>query len=134
MEHRYILGLSFFYHDSAAALLRDGKLVAATQEERFTRIKNDDSFPKHSVDYILSEAGIKKSDLSYIVFYEKPFLHFERIIKTFIDTWPKSFKSFLSAIPLWLKKKIWVRQMLKKEFGQDTPVLFVDHHLSHAAS
>lgn len=134
MSHRYILGLSFFYHDSAAALLCDGELVAAAQEERFTRVKHDDSFPCHAIDYVLKEAGISRNQLSYVVFYEKPFLHFERIIKTFIHTWPRSIKSFTQAMPIWLKKKIWVRQMLKKEFGQKTPILFTDHHLSHAAS
>ena len=134
MKHRYILGLSFFYHDSAAALLRDGELIAAAQEERFSRVKHDDSFPECAIEYVLKEAGIGRNELSYVVFYEKPFLHFERIIRTMIDTWPWSIGAFLNAMPLWLKKKIWVRQMLKKEFGQKASILFTDHHLSHAAS
>jgi carbamoyltransferase len=134
MMNRYILGLSFFYHNSAAVLLKDGVLVAAAEEERFSRIKFDDAFPRQAIKYVLDEAGIKKEDIDYIAFYEKPFLHFERIISTFIDTWPGGLGSFLQAVPLWLKNKMWVKSLFREEFGSKPKVVFIDHHLSHAAS
>lgn len=133
MDSRYILGVSFFYHDSAAVLLKDGLLIAAAQEERFTRVKHDDAFPQHAIDYVLRQASITREQLAYVAFYEKPFMHFERILRTFIKTWPRGLASFFVAMPVWLKEKLWVRSLLKKEFGA-AKVVFVDHHVSHAAS
>ena len=131
---RYILGLSFFYHDSAAVLLKDGELVAAAQEERFTRKKADDDFPVHAIRYCLSEAGIGAESLSAIAYYEKPFLHFERLLLSFIETWPRSLRPFLAAMPLWMRRKLWSENIIRKETGFSGDVLYVDHHLSHAAS
>ena len=131
---RYILGLSFFYHDSAAVLLKDGELVAAAQEERFTRKKADDDFPANAIRYCLSEAGIGAESLSAIAYYEKPFLHFERLLLSFIETWPRSLRPFLAAMPLWMRRKLWIESMIRKETGFSGDVLYVDHHLSHAAS
>jgi carbamoyltransferase len=130
----YILGISCFYHDSAAAIVKDGKLLAAVQEERFTRKKHDFSFPVNSIRYCLREAGITIDDVNYIGFYEKPFIKFERILLTYLATFPISFPSFLKAIPLWLHEKLWTPQIIKRELNYKGEILFVDHHLSHAAS
>lgn len=133
-----ILGISAFYHDSAAAIVVDGIIIAAAQEERFTRTKHDASFPQHSIKYVLEEAGIPFEQLSAIVFYEKPFIKFERLLETYHAFAPKGFLSFTSAIPVWIKEKLFMRKMLKDElskFGKiQTPILFSEHHLSHAAS
>lgn len=133
-----VLGISAYYHDSAAALLIDGKLVAAAQEERFTRIKHDLSFPHNAVKFVLDEGGIPFENISVIVFYEKPMLKFERLLETYHAFAPKGITSFLSAIPLWIKDKIFMRKMLRDElskFGKlPSPILFPEHHLSHAAS
>ena len=137
-----ILGFSAYYHDSAACLIVDGDILAAAQEERFTRIKHDSSFPKHSIKYCLDEAGIKASDVDYVVFYDKPFLKFERLFETYLAFAPKGFKSFATSMPLWLKDKLFQRSVISKaledSFGQGSDwtekLLFSEHHMSHAAS
>jgi carbamoyltransferase len=133
-----ILGISAFYHDSAAAILIDGELIAAAQEERFTRIKHDSGFPAHAIKYVLEEAGMDYNDLTAVVFYEKPFLKFERLLETYHGFAPKGLISFISAIPLWIKEKLFMRKLLQKnliQFGTGKiPLLFSEHHLSHAAS
>ena len=129
-----ILGLSCFYHDAAAALVQDGKLIAAAQEERFTRKRHDDSFPSNAIDYCLSFSGLRTGDLDHIVFYDRPFIKFERIIQTYIATFPLGFRSFLKALPVWLKEKMWIPQRINEELGFEGRPLFTDHHISHAAS
>jgi len=129
-----ILGLSCFYHDAAAAVVRDGVLIAAAQEERFTRKRHDDSFPKHAIDFCLDFAGIRADQLDHVVFYDRPFIKFERIIQTYIATFPLGFQSFLKALPVWLKEKMWIPQRINEELGYEKRPLFVDHHTSHAAS
>jgi len=129
-----ILGISGLYHDSAAALLREGDLVAAAHEERFTRKRHDPDFPKQAIDYCLREAGISVSDLDYVVFYDKPMIKFERLLTTYIATFPRSLPSFSKAIPVWLKDKLWVPKMIRKTLDYDGEVLFAEHHQSHAAS
>ena len=136
-----ILGVSAFYHDSAAALIEDGKIVAAAQEERFTRKKHDSSFPELAIGYCLSEAGIELADVDFVVFYDKPFLKFERLLETYLAFAPKGFSSFRMAIPIWLKEKLFQKSMLTKEFQKfdeefdwENKLLFSEHHLSHAAS
>ncbi|MGB1309725.1 MAG: carbamoyltransferase [Leucothrix sp.] len=139
---QYILGLSAFYHDSAAALICDGKLVAAAQEERFSRKKHDPGFPEKAIEYCLEEAGISLDDVSYIVFYDKPLLKFERLLETYLSYAPKGFRSFMVAIPIWLKEKLFLKKTLKRSFAalsglEETaqpPLLFTEHHQSHAAS
>ncbi|MDP8248262.1 MAG: carbamoyltransferase [Candidatus Tritonobacter lacicola] len=129
-----IFGISCFYHDAAAALCVDGKIVAAAEEERFTRKKHDFSFPINSIDFCLDFAGLKISDIDYIVFYEKPFVKMERLLFTYISTFPRSFKSFLAAMPVWMKEKMHIPSIIQKETGFEGPVLYTDHHISHAAS
>ena len=137
-----ILGLSAFYHDSAACLVIDGNIVAAAQEERFTRKKHDAGFPTEAVAYCLAEAGIVAADLDYVVFYDKPFLKFERLLETYLAFAPRGFKSFVTSLPVWLKDKLFQKTMIAKvlneQFGGDidwtTRLLFSEHHLSHAAS
>lgn len=129
-----ILGISAFYHDSAACLVRDGKIIAAAQEERFTRKKHDHSFPAHAIAYCLREGSINGNDLDYVVFYDKPFLKFERILETYFAYAPAGIRSFLKAMPLWIKQKIWIKELLQKELGHKGPILFPEHHESHAAS
>ncbi len=131
-----ILGLSAFYHDSAAALVRDGDIVAAAQEERFTRKKHDEAFPEHAIAYCLEEAGIGASDLDYVVFYDKPLLKFDRLLETYLAYAPRGFGSFLKAIPPWLKQKAHLRSVLRKGLGgaYRKRFLFTEHHESHAAS
>lgn len=130
----YILGISCFYHDSAAALLKNGEIIAAAQEERFTRKKHDDSFPKNAIEFCLSHAGITKDDLHSIAYYEKPFIKFERLLKTYIKTWPRSYISFLKAMSVWLKQKLWIPSIIRKELDYEGDVYYIEHHLSHAAS
>jgi len=135
-----ILGISAFYHDSAAALVEDGHIVAAAQEERFTRKKHDPSFPMHAIGYCLEAAGARLSDIDHVAFYDKPFLKFERLLETYIALAPAGFRSFQMAIPLWLKEKLFQKSLLRKklkEFDEDfdgARLLFTEHHLSHAAS
>ncbi len=130
----YILGLSAFYHDSAACLLRDGEIIAAGQEERFTRKKGDPDFPAEAVAYCLKEAGISAKDLTYVGFYDKPLLKFERILETYLGVVPKGFKSFLMAGPLWIKDKLYMDRQLKEALGYEGQILYAEHHESHAAS
>jgi len=136
-----ILGISAFYHDSAAALVDDGKIIAAAQEERFTRIKHDSGFPKFSIQYCLDQAELKFEDLDYVAFYDKPFLKFERLLETYLAFAPKGFKSFRMAIPIWIKEKLFQKSLLIKQFKEFHPkfdwankLLFTEHHQSHAAS
>ncbi len=131
---RYILGISCFYHDSAAALLKNGEILAACQEERFTRKKHDSSFPKNSVDYCLKIASIKKSDLELVAFYDKPFLKFERLLETYLQYAPKGLNSFVKAMSVWIKQKIWIKELIKKELGFEGKIIFPEHHQSHASS
>lgn len=131
----HILGISCFYHDSAAALLHDGDLVAAAQEERFTRKKNDYRFPRLAIDFCLRQAHISFEDLDYVVFYEKPLPKFERILMSLLSTYPRSWKVFREAMVAWLNEKLWVKSIIMDELGLPADkVLFVEHHLSHAAS
>jgi len=135
-----ILGISAFYHDSAASLVRDGEIVAAAQEERFTRKKHDARFPVNAVRYCLNEGGIRLSDVKYIVFYDKPLLKFERLLETYVSFAPKGIRSFLMSMPLWLKEKVFLKKLLLQEFaefdinGKVPEMLFSEHHQSHAAS
>jgi carbamoyltransferase len=136
-----ILGLSAFYHDSAAALVVNGKIVAAAQEERFTRKKHDSRFPHHALAYCLDEGGISLGEVDYVAFYDKPFLKFERLLETYLAFAPMGFRSFRMAIPLWLKEKLFQKQLLRDElrtfdakFDWDSKLLFTEHHQSHAAS
>jgi carbamoyltransferase len=135
---RAILGISAYYHDSAAAILVDGTVVAAAQEERFTRKKHDSSFPIHACRYVLQEAGIEYKDLAAVSFYDKPFLKFERLLETYHAFAPGGFTSFLSAIPVWIKEKLFMKRMLNEELAKigegKVPVYYPEHHLSHAAS
>ncbi|HEV8611964.1 MAG TPA: carbamoyltransferase N-terminal domain-containing protein, partial [Gemmatimonadales bacterium] len=130
----YVLGLSAFYHDSAAALLRDGEIVAAASEERFTRIKGDADFPRHAVRYCLEQAGITVAELTCAAFYDKPILKFERILETYLGVAPRGFKSFLMAGPLWIKDKLYIDRQLREALGYDGQMLYAEHHASHAAS
>jgi carbamoyltransferase len=129
-----ILGISCLYHDSAAALLRDGDLVAAAHEERFTRKRHDAAIPKQAVSYCLREAGLGVGDVDYLVFYDKPLIKFERILMTYLATFPRSLPSFSKAIPLWLKEKLFVPKSIERELGFKGQLLFAEHHQSHAAS
>lgn len=131
----YILGISAFYHDSAAALIKDGDIIACAQEERFSRIKHDFAFPKNAVEYCLKEANIQASDLDYVAFYEKPLLKFERILESYLSYAPLGMSSFLKAMPLWLKQKLWIPDLIQRELGAfKGKIIFPTHHLSHAAS
>jgi carbamoyltransferase len=129
-----ILGISAFYHDSAACLVRDGKIIAAAQEERFTRKKHDFRFPQHAVDYCLSEAGMTPDQLSYVAFYDKPWIKFERLLETYLVFAPIGLRSFLKSMPLWLKQKLWMGDLIKKEVGFEGDIIYPEHHQSHAAS
>jgi carbamoyltransferase len=130
----YILGISAYYHDSAACLIKDGEILAAAQEERFTRKKHDHSFPSNAVRYCLASEGISARDLELVAFYDKPFIKFERILETYLAYAPKGIKSFLKAIPLWIKQKLWIKEIIKKELDYDVNIIFPEHHESHAAS
>ena len=129
-----ILGISAFYHDSAACLIKDGQIVAAAQEERFTRIKHDQSFPANAIEYCLREAEINGSNLDCVAFYDKPFLKFERILETYLRYAPVGISSFLQAMPLWIKKKLWIKDLIREELDYNGTILFPKHHDSHAAS
>ena len=137
----YVLGISAFYHDSAATLLSDGEIIAAAQEERFTRKKHDAGFPKNAVEFCLEQVGIQLKDIEYVAFYDKPFLKFERLLETYIAFAPKGFSSFRLAIPVWLREKLFLKDLLIKElkayapdYDWDSRLRFSEHHLSHAAS
>src|SRR5215471_5104555 len=131
-----ILGISAFYHDSAAALVVDGTIVAAAQEERFTRTKHDPGFPGRAVAYCLEQAGLRPDQIDYIAFYDKPLLKFERLIETQLAFAPSGIKSFVMAMPVWLKEKLMMRRMIRGGVLRKTeaPILYMDHHESHAAS
>ncbi|HEY4406700.1 MAG TPA: carbamoyltransferase [Xanthobacteraceae bacterium] len=136
-----ILGISAFYHDSAAALLVDGRIVAAAQEERFTRKKQDARFPAHAIAYCLAEAGIRLDEVDYVVFYEKPFLKFERLLETYVGFAPQGYRSFAMAIPVWIREKLFQKSLIGRELQKLAPdfdleqrLLFTEHHMSHAAS
>ena len=129
-----ILGISAFYHDSAACVIQDGKIVSAAQEERFTRKKHDFSFPLNAIEHCLSDCGIKSEDLDFITFYDKPFIKFERILETYLAFSPAGIRSFLKAIPLWIKQKLWIKDIIREKLEYDGIVLFTEHHESHAAS
>jgi carbamoyltransferase len=130
-----ILGISAFYHDSAACLVQDGDIVAAAQEERFTRKKHDHSFPTNAIHSCLQEKGLTPSELDYVAFYDKPFIKFERILETYLTYAPRGIRSFVKAIPLWIKQKLWIKELISKDLvGFKGEVLFPEHHESHAAS
>ncbi|MBW2154898.1 MAG: carbamoyltransferase [Deltaproteobacteria bacterium] len=133
-ESTHILGISAFYHDSAACILKNGKILAAAQEERFTRKKHDPSFPGNAIEYCLKEAHMPAHQLDYIVFYDKPFLTFERLLLSYLTVAPKGLRSWLEAMPLWLGCKLHIPKVVKKETGYDGDVLFTEHHEAHAAS
>jgi carbamoyltransferase len=137
----YILGISAFYHDSAASIIEDGEIIAAAQEERFTRKKHDSCYPFNAVEFVLKFSGKKINDIDYIVFYEKPFLKFERLLETYVGFAPRGFKSFCKSMPIWLKEKLFQKNLLINElknhdpnFKDENKILFSEHHLSHAAS
>ncbi len=130
----YILGISAFYHDSAACLVKDGKIIAAAQEERFTRKKHDHGFPINAINFCMDFAGISPSELEIISFYDKPFLKFERILETYLQFAPKGIKSFIKAMPLWIKQKLWMKENIRKELNFEGKIIFPEHHFSHAAS
>src|SRR5262244_2355787 len=143
MKTTYILGVSAYYHDSAACLVRDGEIVAAAQEERFTRKKHYAGFPHKAVHYCLREGDISLTDLGFLVFYDKPLVKFERLLETYLGFAPKGIQSFLAAMPVWMKEKLLLKSLLVKEFlahgkgmkkPELPPMLFSEHHESHAAS
>src|SRR5688572_17649109 len=131
----YVLGLSFYYHDSSAALVQDGRVVAAAEEERFSRIKHDSGFPGLAIDFCLRRAGITLQDVDLVVFYEKPIVKLERILTTAFATFPRSWAVFRESMHSWLTKKLWIKDLLKKRLGvKGEKIAFADHHMSHAAS
>ncbi len=130
----YILGISCYYHDSAVCLMKDGEIITAAQEERFTRKKHDFHFPHNAIKYCLSEAGIGVNDINFVGFYDKPFVKFERILETYLSVAPSGIKSFIQAIPMWIHQKLWIPQHIQKELGYNGEIIFTDHHESHAAS
>ncbi len=130
----YILGISAFYHDSAACLVKDGEILSAAQEERFTRKKHDYNFPQKAIEFCLKDAGIKAEQLDLVAFYDKPFLKFERLLETYLAYAPVGIKSFIKAMPLWIKEKLWMKEMIKNKLGYSGKVIFPEHHESHAAS
>ena len=129
-----ILGISAFYHDSAACLVRDGKIIAAVQEERFTRVKHDSRFPENAIRYCLEEGELDSESLDLIVFHEKPFIHFERLLETYLEYAPRGLRQFLLAMPIWLREKLWIKDIIGKKTGFSGKILFPSHHESHAAA
>ncbi len=137
-----ILGISAYYHDSAAALLSDGQLTAAAQEERFTRVKHEAAFPAQAIMYCLAENQLELTSLDYIAFYDKPFLKFERLLETYLAFAPKGIRSFVRSMPIWIKEKLYLKTLLKRELAnlancdikQLPKLLFTEHHQAHAAS
>lgn len=134
MKSETVLGISAFYHDSAACLLRDGKIIAAAQEERFSRKKHDERFPVNAVEYCLREGGISAADLTCVAFYDKPWIKFERLLETALEYAPTGFRPFIMAMPQWLKKKLWMGELIKKELQFTGDLYYPEHHQSHAAS
>ena len=131
---KYILGISAFYHDAATALLEDGEVIAAAQEERFTRKKHDPSFPENAIEYCLSEAGITAGDIDIVAFYDKPFLKFERLLETYLAYAPAGIRSFISAMPPWIKQKLFIKERMREMLDYEGRMMFPEHHHSHAAS
>ena len=129
-----ILGISAFYHDSAVCLVQDGEIISAAQEERFTRKKHDSSFPKRAINYCLQDSGLKGEDVDFVAFYDKPFIKFERILETYLTYAPLGIQSFIKAIPLWIKQKLWIKEIIRKELNYKGKIIFPKHHGSHAAS
>jgi carbamoyltransferase len=130
-----ILGISCFYHDAAAALIQDGNLIAAAEEERFSRKKHDYNFPELAIDFCLEQGGIKAGDLDYVVFHEKPLVKFERILMTVLGAYPKTSRVFREAMVAWFNEKLWIKgRILKKLNLPQDRILFSEHHMSHAAS
>jgi carbamoyltransferase len=129
-----ILGISAFYHDSAACLVQDGKIISAAQEERFTRKKHDSAFPVNAIKFCLQDNNLSVKDLDYVAYYDKPFLTFERILETYLSYAPVGIKSFIKALPLWIKKKLWMKEVIRKELDYEGKIVFPEHHESHAAS
>jgi carbamoyltransferase len=129
-----ILGISAFYHDSAACVVRDGRIISAAQEERFSRKKHDFSFPKNAINSCLKDSGLKVKDLDLIAFYDKPFIKFERILETYLAYAPKGISSFIKSMPLWIKQKVWMKEFIRSELGFEGKIIFPEHHESHAAS
>ncbi|MFC1698969.1 carbamoyltransferase [Candidatus Omnitrophota bacterium] len=129
-----ILGISAFYHDSAACLVKDGRIVSAAQEERFTRKKHDYAFPSKAINFCLEDAGLKAADLDFVAFYDKPFIKFERILQTHLARAPFGIRAFIKAMPPWIKQKLWTRELIAKELGFSGKIIFPEHHQSHAAS
>src|SRR3989338_2421528 len=129
-----ILGISAFYHDSAAALIDDGQIVAAAEEERFTRKKHDSSFPEKAIDFCLSYAGMSKQDIDYVAFYEKPFVKFERLLETYLTFSPAGIRSFITAMPVWIKEKLWIKSLIQEKLNFENKIIFPEHHESHAAA
>lgn len=129
-----ILGISAYYHDSAACLIEDGKILAAAQEERFTRKKHEHAFPKNAIQFCLDYRKIKGADLDYVAFYDKPFLKFERILETYLQYAPVGIQSFIKAMPLWIKQKLWIKLLIQEDLNFDGQIIFPEHHESHAAS
>ena len=136
-----ILGISAFYHDSAAALIVDGKIIAAAQEERFTRVKHDSSYPYNAINFVLKYSNLKLSEVNQIIFFEKPFLKFERLLETYLAFAPKGFKSFSMSMPIWLREKLFQKKFLFDQLKKHDPnfndigkINFSEHHYSHAAS
>lgn len=134
MKDNYILGLSAYYHDSAAALIKNGEIISAAQEERFTRKKHDFNFPNNAINWCLQDSGIGSEDLGIVIFYDKPFVKFERILETALAYSPSGISQFVQSMPLWLKQKLWIPELIKKELDYSGKVLFAQHHESHAAS
>ena len=131
----FILGVSCYYHDSAAVLLKDGQLIAAAEEERFSRVKHDNGYPKHAIEFCLKQAGITAKDLDYVVFYEKPLVKFERILMTTLGGFPGTYPVFRESMVAWFNEKLWAKSRLRADLDIDPKkILFVEHHLSHAAS
>jgi len=134
VSDQYILGISAYYHDSAAAIVSDGAIVAAAQEERFTRLKHDHGFPTHAINYCLAEAGLSGDQLSAVAFYDKPWTKFERLLETYLAFAPQGLPSFMKAMPLWLKEKLWMGELIAREVGYEGELMYPEHHQSHAAS
>src|SRR3989338_2623269 len=130
MKPKRIMGISAFYHDAAAALVEDGKVLAAAQEERFTRKKHDAAFPIHAIEFCLKQTGLKAADLDAVVFYEKPFVKFERLLETYLTYVPFGLRSFLKAMPVWMKEKLWIKDLIATELQYEGRVLFAEHHQS----
>ena len=124
-----ILGISAFYHDSAACLVQDGEIISAVQEERFTRKKHDFSFPRNALRYCLDASGLQAGDLDYVVFYDKPFIKFERILETYLAYAPNGVRSFIKAMPLWVKQKIWMKEVISRELDFEGTIIFPEHHI-----